>query len=249
MRWVRAAGIVWPVPQANILTLTRLDRELVLAVRDQAPYSLAAGTEKIRVKQGREDQRAGQAAEALAGLQGQRPDYRRRAAAGLDLPAVTLTARQGFGVAVFEPKGGAGVAPGITRWCCAARRSRSPKNGQMPKGGPTNYVQVTPPIALTIVPKQLAKLSVSPKQASVQRGKTIELTVKVARQFDYTGPFTIVAMLSDQGKGLTVKAVPIPPNQDEAKLFITAARGLRRQLRDSANHSSDGVVRRGAGRT
>src|SRR5205085_1009741 len=52
VREVRGATIVWPVPVPNILTVSRLDRELVIAVRDKAPYSLSPGAEKIVVVQG-----------------------------------------------------------------------------------------------------------------------------------------------------------------------------------------------------
>src|SRR5439155_2573208 len=51
-REVRSATITWPVAQANIPTLTRLDRELCLAVRDKAVYTLVADKDKIVVNQG-----------------------------------------------------------------------------------------------------------------------------------------------------------------------------------------------------
>ena len=52
VREVRGASIVWPVPQVNLVTVSRLDRELVLAVRGKAPYSLSTGSEQITVVQG-----------------------------------------------------------------------------------------------------------------------------------------------------------------------------------------------------
>src|SRR5262249_31124551 len=40
VREARPAGVVWPVPpQNNIPTFSRLDRNLVLAVREKAPYN------------------------------------------------------------------------------------------------------------------------------------------------------------------------------------------------------------------
>src|SRR5438128_1308990 len=48
-REVRSATITWPVPQVNTPTITRLDRDLVLAVRDKAPFSLTAGVQELTV--------------------------------------------------------------------------------------------------------------------------------------------------------------------------------------------------------
>src|SRR5262249_25309771 len=49
-REARYASITWPVqPQQNIPTITRLDRNLALAVREKAPYSLVAGIDKATV--------------------------------------------------------------------------------------------------------------------------------------------------------------------------------------------------------
>jgi hypothetical protein len=50
-REARAASVTWPTPQ-NVPPVSRLDHELVLAVRDEAPYVLTAGVEKLTVKQG-----------------------------------------------------------------------------------------------------------------------------------------------------------------------------------------------------
>src|SRR5262249_24410432 len=46
----RAASITWPVqPQAGIPALSRLERDLVLAVRDKAPFALSATAEKTTI--------------------------------------------------------------------------------------------------------------------------------------------------------------------------------------------------------
>src|SRR5262249_31361979 len=51
VREARAASITWPVqPQQNIATLSRLDRAVVMAVRDKAPYLLAATVQKLTVQ-------------------------------------------------------------------------------------------------------------------------------------------------------------------------------------------------------
>ena len=46
VREVRAATITWPVLQANVPAISRLDRSLVLAVRERGPFSLEPTVEK-----------------------------------------------------------------------------------------------------------------------------------------------------------------------------------------------------------
>lgn len=55
VRDARPATITWPGPppqQQNVAMLSRLDRTLVLAVREKAPYSLIAGVEEVTVAAG-----------------------------------------------------------------------------------------------------------------------------------------------------------------------------------------------------
>src|SRR6202040_3967286 len=51
-REARPASITWPVPQVNIPAVARLDRDLVLAVRDGTPYLLTATAEPTTVLAG-----------------------------------------------------------------------------------------------------------------------------------------------------------------------------------------------------
>jgi hypothetical protein len=158
-REVRAAGMVWPVPQPNILTMTRLDRELVLAVRDKAPYSLSTETDALTVAQGEKIR-------IPVKLTTHWPDFKSNvqlsAAAlppGLNVPPITLTPGKDTAAAVFELKGGVALAPGnYTLVLRGQTQPIQPKGGAvMPKGGPVNHVQYTPPIALTVLAKKSAK--------------------------------------------------------------------------------------------
>jgi hypothetical protein len=159
-RAVRAAGIVWPVPQQNILTVTRLDRELVVAVRDQAPYSLVPGVEKLAITQGEKISVPVKLQTHWADFKG---NVQLTAAAlppGLNLQPLTLTPGKESAVAVFEAKGGAALAPG--NYSLVLRGQTQPINPKgggaaMQKGGPMNYVQATPPIELTVTAKTKAK--------------------------------------------------------------------------------------------
>jgi hypothetical protein len=157
-REVRAANIVWPVPQANLLTITRLDRELVLAVRDKAPYSFAATVDTVSVMQGEK-------ISIPLKLQTHWPEFKGNVQItaaglppGLNLPPMNLAAGK-EATAVFDSKGGAALPPG--NYTIVLRGQTQPPNpkGAPPgmKGAPANYVQVTPPIALTVMAKQPGK--------------------------------------------------------------------------------------------
>ena len=75
---------------------------------------------------------------------------------------------------------------------------------------------------LTVLPKQLAKLSVQPEGAKVNAGESAEVVVKVARQSEYGGPFRVELVAPPDVRGIEADAVTIPPGKDEAKLVIRA---------------------------
>jgi hypothetical protein len=227
-REVRAASIIWPVAQVNTLTATRLDRELVVAVRGQAPYSLSAGADKVTVLQG---EKIGIPVKMGAHW----PNFKstvQLVAIGLPLgpqgkgmagPGVSLSAGKESATYTIDTKVGQGLAPG--KYTLVLRGQTQPinpkQNNQPPKGGPVNHIQVTPPIVLTVIPKQLGKLTVNPP-TKLQAGKKVELTVKFARQFDMPIPLKVEVIVPD-GKGLTATTATIGADQDEVKLTITAA--------------------------
>jgi len=222
---VRAATIVWPVPQANILTVSRLDRELVVAIRDKAPYSLATGVDKVIVTQGEK-------INIPLKMTVHWPDFKSNvqlsAAAlppGLNLAPMTLNPAKDSATAVLDSKGGAALPPG--QYTIVLRGQTQPINPkvpvQPPKGGPPNHVQVTPPIPLVVIPKQLGKLTVTPASAKVQPGKEVELTVKLARQSALPLPLKVELILPESVKGLSAGTATIAADQEEAKLVIAAA--------------------------
>jgi hypothetical protein len=226
-REVRAASIIWPVAQVNTLTATRLDRELVVAVRGQAPYSLIAGADKVAVLQG---EKIGIPVKMAAHW----PNFKstvQLVAIGLPLgpqgkgmagPGVSLAAGKESVTYTIDTKVGQGLAPGkYTLVLRGQTQPINPKQNQPPKGGPVNHIQVTPPIVLTVIPKQLGKLTVA-QPTKLQAGKKVELTVKFARQYDMPIPLKVEVIVPD-GKGLTATTATIGADQDEVKLTVTAA--------------------------
>jgi hypothetical protein len=221
-RELRSATITWPVAQANVPTITRLDRELVLAVRDKAPYSLVVGTQQINVPQGQKisipvklvANGAFKTNVQVAAIGGP---------TGLVPQPLTLTPGQG-GTVTLDAKGGQGFAPG--NYTIFLRGQTQPINPKQPapKGNtPTNYVQVSMPVSVTIVPKTLAKVAAVPQAAKVKVGKDVEVLVRVARTVDLPSSFKVEAIIPPNVKGLSAKEVTITAGEDEMKMIFTAA--------------------------
>lgn len=220
-REVRAATISWPVAAANTPTITRLDRELAVAVREKAPYSLVVSTDKIKVNQGEKItipvKVAGNAdfkGTVQVGVLGGPP--------GLLPQNVSLTSGQGGNVSL-DIKGGP-VPPG--NYTVFLRGQTQPINPKAPPPkGPTplNIVQVSSPIIVTVVPKQLGKFNATPATVKVSAGKQAEVTVKLARQYDLPLALKVEAVLPPNVKGITVKEATIEPGADEVKLVFVIA--------------------------
>ena len=224
VREVRGASITWPVPAPNVPTISRLDRELVVAVREKAPYTLALNTQKIQVNLG----------EKIAIPVKVVPDAGFKTAVqviaiggptGFTSTPVTITPGQGGTASLDLGKGAANAQPGnYTIFLRGATQPINPKQPP-PKGAPANIGQISAPIQLTIVPKQLGKVTVTPANAKLAPGKEIELIARVARQYDLPASFKVEAVLPPNVKGLSAKAVTINADQDEAKLILSAEPG------------------------
>src|SRR5207249_3504850 len=52
VREVRSATITWPVPGPNVPSISRLDRGLIVAVREPGPFHLRPSADKIAINQG-----------------------------------------------------------------------------------------------------------------------------------------------------------------------------------------------------
>ncbi len=223
VREMRAASISWPVAAANTPTITRLDRELVLAVREQAPYTLAVGTQKLTVQQGEKIAIPVKLVPSAL-FKGSVTVVALGGPPGVTSPPITLTPAQLGGTATLElGKGGMGFVPGnYTVFLRGATQPINPKNP--PKGPqPPNIQTVSMPISLTIVPKQLGKVTATPAMTKLAPGKEVEITARVARQFDFPSSFKVEAIFPPTAKGLSAKDVSIATDADEAKLIIRAA--------------------------
>ena len=82
---------------------------------------------------------------------------------------------------------------------------------------------VSDPIAVTVIPSSLAKVTVGnlPNNA-LKVGGTGELTIKVERQYDFAGEFKVKFALPTGTTGVSAEEVTIPAGQNEVKLVLTA---------------------------
>jgi hypothetical protein len=229
VREARPASIVWPVqPQQNLPTISRLDRGLFLAVRDQAPYSAKAALDKPAIVQGDKgtlkvtltrlwpDLKVPLTVQALA------PELPRGLTINNNQPStIAPTATEGSLPVVVA----ANVQPGVYTLVLSARagipynKDPKAKNKQ-----PVLVTQPTAPVTLTVLPKELAKLSLSNQGPAVKQGMQTEVLVKVQRLFNYAGEFKVQVVLPPNAKGVTVADVVIPAGKDEAPLVIKAAK-------------------------
>jgi hypothetical protein len=92
------------------------------------------------------------------------------------------------------------------------------------KGGNVPVEVISEPIAVTVLPTALAKVTVGNlPNNTLKLGSTGELNVKVERQYGYAGEFKVKFTPPMGTTGLTAAEVTIPAGTDEAKLVLKAA--------------------------
>jgi hypothetical protein len=236
VREARSATIVWPIqPQQNIPPLTRLDHGLVLAVRGAAPYSVTSSLDKAAVG-------PGDKATLKVKLARLAPDFKNPLTVQAmihplrqesDLPQnlrinnnqpITLAANQAEGSLPITV--GNDVPPG-TYNVVLRTQTQVPFNKD-PTAKQKQPIPVTlpsTPIALIVLPKQLANLSLSNPNATVKVGMQSEVVVRANRLFGYDGSYKVQVTVPPAAKGLEIAEVVIRPGQDEGKLAIKVAAG------------------------
>jgi hypothetical protein len=220
VREARPAAITWAVPpQQNIPTVTRLERSLALAVRDKAPFSLVCGIDKATVFLGDKVTIPLKVTRHWPDLKGnlQVAPVPTELPQGVAFGALTFTPGKDEQQLVFAVP--ANLPPGQYTFVF---KGFGPIAG-MPKGKAVNAMQCSTPVTLTVVPKQVATLTVVPPPAPLKPGTQTELVVKVARQADYNESFKVKLVLPTDVKGISADEVTIPAGQNEVKLILQTA--------------------------
>jgi len=219
VREARPASITWQVPQGGgIPSITRLERSLVLAVRDKAPYTLTCGFDTAAVIHGNKVTIPLKVTRHRADIKGpvQVQAVPQEMPQGVNFPNVTLPADKNEQNLVLNVPGN--VPPGHYTFVF---RSFAP----IPVGPKkqVNTVQCSTAVVLTVVPKQVATLTVSNNAPTLKPGTEMELVVKVARQFDFQDSFKVKLVLPPKTEGISADEVTIPAGKNEAKLILRAA--------------------------
>jgi hypothetical protein len=219
--------ILWPVqPGQNIPPLSRLERQLFLAVRDKPLYTLTATIDKASVPQG-------SPAQVTVKLARNSPDFKNPLAvqaALTELPqGLTVNNNQPVNIAAdkneatFPINVPATIPPGtytiVLRGTAPIPFNKDPKGPKQP----INVVEFSSPVTLTVLPKSVATLALANATATAKAGATTEYVVTLTRQFNYDGEFKVEVVVPAAVKDVTVAAVTVPPGQNEAKLSLVVA--------------------------
>jgi hypothetical protein len=227
MREARSASITWPTPpQQNIPAISRLDRNTLMAVREQAPYRLTAVLDKPAVVQGDKPN-------LTVKLTRLWPDFKGPLQAiVLDFPNNLVAVNNNQPIAFAPGKDEAKVVvdvkpttpPGtytvVLRSAAQMPYNKDPMAKQKPN---INVVQPSEPFTITVLPKQVATLSLPNPNLTLKAGNQGEVLVKLARMYDFAGEFKVKVVLPPNAKGVTVDDVTVPAGKDEVKLIVRVA--------------------------
>ncbi len=222
VREVRSATMSWAVTAATVPAIARMDRELVVAIRDKATYQLAAGGKDIVVAMG-ERITIPVKLNATGAFKGSVQVAALNPPPGLISQVATLTMGQAGGsVALDTGKKVGNIQPGVyTIFLIGQTEPPNPKI--KPKKGmvtPPNIIQISTPVQIIIVPKSLGKVSATPLNAKTSLGKTVEVTVRASRNYDLPIPFKVELIVPPTVKGVSAKEATIKSGEDETKLTI-----------------------------
>jgi hypothetical protein len=226
VREARPASITWPVPpQQGIPVVSRLDRSLVLAVREQAPFTLTALIDKPAVLQGDKPNLSLKLTRLW-------PDFKTPLQLTINDPIPNLTVNNNQPLTVAADKNEAtavvvvngNVTPGTYNMVLRATAQIPFNKDPMAKQKPNvNVVLPSTPVAVTVLPKQVATLSIPQPAVTAKVGTPSELVVKVARNPGFAGEFKVQLVLPPNVKGVSADEVTIPAGKDEAKLVLKIA--------------------------
>jgi hypothetical protein len=220
VREARPATITWPViPQGNVQTAARLDRSLVLAVREKAPFNVVIGSDQVKITQGEKANVPLKLTRLWADFKTplQIQPLPQDLPPGLTFAPVALAPDKTDANLVLTTN--TLVPPGtyniVLRSFGAIPFNKDPMAKQKP---PLNVVQPSTPLALVVLPKQVATLVVANPNPTFKIGTPAEVVLRVNRQYDYAGEFKVQLVLPPNTQGVSADDTVIPAGKDEIKL-------------------------------
>jgi hypothetical protein len=227
VREARAGSITWPVPpMQNIPTISRLDRNIVLGVRDKAPWTITATIDKPALVQGEK----GNLDVKVARLS---PDFKNPIQVqALDLPPALIAINNNQPITIAADKTDGKMAVDVRANTPPGEytlvlRSSAPvplKDAQgKPKNPVPNGVLPSAPVKVMVLPKALASVSLVTQNPTVKAGMESEIVVKITRMYEFAGEFKVQVVVPAGAKGVTATEAVIPAGKDEAKFMLKAA--------------------------
>jgi hypothetical protein len=233
VREARSATISWGVQQQqNIPTVSRLDRSLVLAVRDKGPFALEAEVDNLV---------------ALHGSQVKVPLKLTRLWADFKSPVrlqpINLPIRANFQQINFTPgKDKAtlvfnvpnNVPPGVYTVVVRAQAQFIPGKGKKVRRRQNVFiVQPASPVTITVLPRQLASVNVNPNSVKLKPGTQTEVMIRITNRYpSYAGGYKVQLVTTNKEGVFQAKEIAISPGQNQAKLVIEAKEEATPGMRD-----------------
>jgi hypothetical protein len=232
VREARPASITWPVqPGLPFPAVSRLDRNLMLAVREKAPFNLTAALDKPAVLQGTKAAIKVKLArlwpdfkgplQVFVERPGQRPAFLPQNVTVNGNRPLPLSGDKNEATLLVDvrPNAPPGTYTIVLRGFAQVPYNRDPKSKQK-----QNAIAMQPatPVTLTVLPRQVARLALSSTSPSVRTGKQTEIRVRVARMYDFAGEFKVRLILPPNAKGITADEIVIPAGKNEARLVLEA---------------------------
>ncbi|MBI3821452.1 MAG: hypothetical protein HY289_02105 [Planctomycetes bacterium] len=218
----RPASITWGVPiQQNIQTVTRLDRELMLAVRGKAPAKFVAAKDKVAVS-------LGDKIEVPLKLTRTDADFKANfqvAPVPGELPAGMAFANLAFAPGKDDLNAVVTVAPNVPPGAYNIVFRGFATISPSAKAKPVNTILVSTPVTVIVLPKQVATLTVDNANPTIKAGGDGMITVKVARMYDFADAFKVELVLPPGVKGVSGDPITIAANANEAKMTLKIAAG------------------------
>lgn len=251
VREARPASITWGVQSnQNTPTVTRLDQSLVVATRgDKAHFRIKPDLAAATIKKDGKDEKLpmplvvkpGDKITVPVKVTWQDKDARPNPInvvlepSQQNMQQAPVNVNNGQPMAIAKDKADANVVVDI-------RNNAVPGTYWIPLRGETTVkyakdpmdknkkditvVAYAPPFEVKVIPTSLGKISAQ-SPGNLKQGMTAEVTIRVERQFDFDGPFTLKIDLPKEAAGVTVDASTIPPGANEVKVKLIAAKDAK----------------------
>jgi len=233
IREARAASITWPVPpQVSVPLVSRLDRDLLLAVRERAPFRLVATVDKSVLVQGAQTTLGLKLTRLWPEMKGPMYIMPVQAAPGRPLlplnvivnrnnnQPITLQAGKDQAAVTIEARPNA-QAGTFNLVLAAEAQVPVPGSGARQRQSVVVALPATP-ITLTILPREVARLSLARNNPTIRAGTGMDLELRVARLNNYDGPLDVDAVLPARMDDLHVAPAVIPAGLNQARLRLEA---------------------------